>query len=763
MIHPTRRYRPGSRRTAAFLAGALVLLSASAAAAATSPGPSGSPAKSGTAAGSAADVANSPVPLLNDQLVVADLDTSGLPSKAQLINRLVSNNLPKQQINPTTATNDVRYVDRGGAPKLQGTGILVEVGGPGTQMVTTQATFGEPLPVALHAEYLRNGQAVDPSTITGAGGNVTIKYTATNTVVKKQQITYKNAAGKKTTVEEPVFAPFAGALQVTIPPGTRLIDAPDAVSSTSADGKTQLLWNLLLSPPMGSYQQTVQLTIAADSIQLPALTMEVTPVTSKQDPAGGFASTMIDKSVEGNTEMADGLATLDSSAAKLASGAAKLASGLNQLSAGTKELASGEKQLANGAAKAETGSAQLTGASAKLSSGLASLASGLDQMAGASGLPGAVTATKALVAGVNELANGVGPVSDCQVHWPPPSPLPTNISLIKAVCLAEDGAKILKAGAAELTTLMQATAGLIKGSSASVYEQSEAARADAQSVFDANCPGLPGTSCDDLQDAINAATAAKAGAFAANTGLQLEIDGEQLLTSGLGLMVTALGYVADGLEEVSTGLKSGNTKAPGVYEALVQLQAGLEDAAAAAEQLATGADAAETGSKQITTAQGELTSGLDALTIGTAKSATGAAQLNTATQEAAAGGAELATGAGDLQSQGTAQILAKVVDASAEPALAQAYFAAATKMADAATPYQPPNNAQGRVAYVYSMNPPEPRPAVDWPVVILCLLAVVALGILTSVRIRRPVAAPTPVFTPSGQGPAGPTPPPAQG
>lgn len=756
-----RSHSPLIRAGAAVVVGIVALTPITAAVA--TPGPSGSPSSSpkSSAGAGKTDVANASVPLLNDQLVVADLDTNGLPTKAQFINRLVSTNLPKQQINPTTATDDVRYVDRGGAPKLQGTGVLVEVGGPGMQTVTTQANFGEPLPVALHAEYVRNGQAVDPSTVTGASGKVTIKYTATNTVVKKEQISYKNAAGKKTSVEEPVFAPFAGALQVTIPPGAKLIDAPDAVSNTSQDGKTELLWNLLLSPPMGSYQQTVQLTMSADTIQLPALTMEVTPITTKQDPAGGFASTMIDKSVSGNTEMAAGLATLDSSAAKLASGAAKLATGLNEMSSGTKLLASGEKKLARGAASAEVGSAELAVASAALSDGLVALASGLDEMAGASGLPAAVSNTGKLVTAVNEIASGVGPVSDCIASWPKnssiPSAPPANMSLIKLACLAEDGAKVLTLGANGLVTLMEATADLIKGSSTSVYEQADAAADAAQSAFTAG--GCPGPAfCTDLQDAIDAATAAKTGAAAANTGLQLEIDGAQLLAGGLGVMTTALGYVADGLKEVSVALKSGNAKSPGVYEGLVQLQAGLEDAAAAAQKLSSGADDAETGSQKITTGQVGLTYGLDALTAGAVKSAAGAAKLNTSAQEAASGGSELASGASELQTAGTSQILAKVVDASAEPALAQAYFAAATKMADAATPYAPPNNAQGRVAYVYTMTPPEPKPAVDWPVVILCLLAVVALGILTSVRIRRPVPAPVPAYTtPAPPAPRAPT------
>lgn len=729
-----------------------------------SPSASGSSGRSASASSSQGsdaqrpDVANAAVPLLNDQLVVANLDTSGLPTKAQLINRLVSTNLPKQQINPTTATNDVRYVDRGGAPKLQGTGILVEVGGPGTQMVTTQATFGEPLPVALHAEYVRGGQAVDPSTVTGASGTVTIKYTATNTVVKKEQISYKNAAGKKTTTEEPVFAPFAGALRVTIPSGAKLIDAPDAVSNTSADGKTELLWNLLLSPPMGSYQQTVQLTMSADPIQLPALTMEVTPVTSKQDPAGGFASGMIDKSVSGNTEMVDGLTTLDSSAAKLASGAAKLASGLNQLSTGTKELASGEKQLATGATKADSGSATLTTYSKQLSSGLVTLAAGLNDMAGASGLPAAVAATGKLVTAVNEIATGVGPVSDCVVHWPPPTPFPKTISLMKAVCLVEAGSEFLYTAENDVIKLMRATADTIKGSGStldtdSIFIKASTAGTKAQAAYDVLCTVPSTAGCADLQDSITAANQAAAGATAARAALMFEVGLQTAIAAGINAMTDGLQGIigtssTPGLKAVSAGLKSGDPNNPGVYEGLVQLQAGLVTANAAAQKLSNGADAAETGSKQITSGQVELTSGLDALKIGTVKSAAGAATLNTSTQEAATGGAQLASGASDLQTAGTSQILAKVVDASTEPALAQAYFAAATKMADAATPYVPPNNAAGRVAYVYSMTPPEPHSAVDWPVVILCLFTVVALGILTSVRIRRPVPAPVPTYSP---------------
>ena len=132
-------------------------------------------------------------------------------------------------------------------------------------------------------------------------------------------------SGNTTTVEQPVFAPFVGTVVATLPAGVSLAKSGDAVVSTTAEGRTALQWNLVLYPPLGSYQQQLSFTVNSDSLSIPALQMEVIPVANNQDPAVGFSAGLLSDSVSGNNKLAGGLDSLDTSALRLAQGAGQLA------------------------------------------------------------------------------------------------------------------------------------------------------------------------------------------------------------------------------------------------------------------------------------------------------------------------------------------------------------------------------------------------------------------------------------------------------
>ena len=626
-------------------------------------------------------------PLVNEQLVTASLAPNGLPKSTELINRIVATNMPTQNVVSTTSTTNVRYLDRAGKPVVSGNTVQYPVGGPGQTTAATQADFSKPLPVALHAEYATSGdgeKGINPDSVAGRSGDMRVRYTVTNTSVEKQKITYTDAGGNERTVEQPVFSPFVGTMIATLAQDVALKDAGTAVVSTNNEGRTTLLWNLVLYPPLGNYQQDLIFKVNSASLQIPAVKLEVVPVENGQDPAVGFSAKLLSDSVAGNTKLADGLTELDSSAAKLANGASELTKAQAEASKATGQAYQGSKGIATG--------------SKALASGLVDLSNGLDQLAGSSGLPVAVKATGQLADAVNAIASAVGAASNGPIPTPPP--LPTNVTLVQASRAAQKSAQLLADGA---------------GSAA---VDANAARTKIDTAYVQLCGPLPPTpppptpGCSDLLTARTKAASAelKSGTVAV---------GVALLDTALLAKITA------GLIEVSTALKSLSTAKPGVYEGLVELQAKLAIAADATAKLATGANGASTGSQDLATGTSELAIGLGKLTDGSRK--------------ILAGDEGLAKGANELQTKGTSKILDGVITSSEDPAMASAYLTAASKRATESSPFPPPKGAASRVAFVYSMDPPPPTATANPAAIGIGLVALAALAVVVVRRIRRPV------------------------
>ena len=622
-------------------------------------------------------------PLVNEQLVTATLAPNGLPQSTELINRIVATNLPTESVTATTSTTDLRYLDRSGKPVVSGNTVTYPVGGTGQTAVATQVTFTKPLPVALHAEYATEGagdKGIDPTTVAGMSGDMRVRYTVTNTSVTKQQISYTDAGGNERTVEQPVFSPFVGTMIATLEPGIALKDAGTAVVSTNQEGRTTLLWNLVLYPPLGNYQQDLTYRVSSSSLQVPAVKLEVVPVSNDQDPAVGFSAKLLSDSVAGNTKLAEGLTQLDNSTADLANGAAKLVEAQAQAAAATKSAYTGSKGIATG--------------TESLAAGLTTLSGGLDQLAGSKGLPAAVTAAGQLADAVNAIVAGVGAAGDGPIPIPPPDP--KKITLVQASRAAQKSAQALKLATASAAT-----------------DADDAVTAIDTALAALCVPVTNPAGCTALATAKVKATSAKAKSLGI-AALLGELD--NLL----------LAKITAGLIQVSEGLKSLSTASPGVYEGLELLQAKLGEAATATAALAEGADSATTGSEQLVGYTDELAVGLGKLTAGSDK--------------ILAGNEGLAKGASELQSQGTQTILDGVVTSSSQPALASAYLTAASKKAGASAPFPAPEGATSRVAFVYALDPPPPTPTTSPALIGIGLVALVALGIVVVRRIRRPVS-----------------------
>ena len=90
----------------------------------------------------AAPASAKPEPILvNEELVVTEVDASGLPQDATLYSRLVARDYPAGPVRDPSSTSEVEYVDRRGTPQTDGDAVVVDIGGAGQTTVTTRAAF----------------------------------------------------------------------------------------------------------------------------------------------------------------------------------------------------------------------------------------------------------------------------------------------------------------------------------------------------------------------------------------------------------------------------------------------------------------------------------------------------------------------------------------------------------------------------------------------------------------------------------------------
>lgn len=639
-------------------------------------------------------------PLVNEELVVTEVDASGLPVDATLYSRLVARDYPAGQVRDPSSTTEVTYIDRRGAPATDGDAVLLDIGGNGQTSVTTRAAFDKPLPVALHAEYRQGPTVLAPDAVERAKGQMRVVYTVTNTTASQQTIRYRDAAGRWTVDKRPVFAPFVGALVATLPKGLTLLEAPKAVRTTTEQGRTQLLWNLVLYPPIGDVQQSVQMLVSGQPLTVPGLTMQVIPVQSGQSPQLGFSTELLAASVEGNAELADGLIRLDTSAVALAKGAEDLSRGLRQLgqgtsalsrevdatlvpgsralaqgatdlasgqreaAQGTNSLAKGQKQAAKGTKSAYDGATSLADGAAQLSDGLLSLYDGLQELLKPGALPSARDSADQLSQAVLRLRDVIGEPNDPAAQFPPTQ---AN-SLLQALRATQQVSGLSAAGSAKVTgNLKQIAERLTELSATSAQIAALAGSAEAQTglVYQQACVDaavLTPTQCTALQQATTDAGQARqqAADLGLDIGKQAARSGTQALASGLvattlQAITAALAAIDAGLSQVSLALVSGSEDSPGVYEGLQALTDGLTATIDGLVRLSNGTGESAGGAQELTTATGDLSDGLEDLADGATELAQGADDLAAGTSDLARGSESLADGTRQ-QADGTAAV-----------------------------------------------------------------------------------------------------------
>lgn len=659
--------------------------------------------------------------LVNEQLVVAQLGTSGLPEETNLINRIVAQGYGPQDLAVETSTNRLRFLDQTGAPKIEGQDALYPIGGKPQTTTSTVADFEKPLPIALHAEYATpdGGQrGVNPDDIPGRSGRVDITYTVTNTTVKRQQVTYQAADGTTKTKELPVFAPFVGVLQATLPSSIKIDKPGNAVVGTSPTGETTLTWNLVLYPPIGSYEQRLNFRISGDELSIPAVTMQTVPISNGQSPSTEFAAKLLSESVKGNQSMIEGLD--------------KVNSGVLELGSGASELANGGAELGYGIGTAQSGAAGLTQGANALTAGLDQLTGGLNKLAGPQGLPASAAATEQIAKAVKQIAAKVGGPWNKPLPEPLPNPLPKDITLYQILEVLQRGSRVV----AQLSADVSGTVAKGALDAGQIGNNAQDAKNDAQEaanvladVINDICPGAGIGPCADLEAAKDKAQTASDSAGTAQAQSNT-LTSELAAAAGKAAVVagaTELTYrlmpqVLDQVTALSLALDSRDPNQIGIYQSLMALRGALLRASQAIEAAANGVDSAAVGADELAQGADQLDQGLEALLAGSEQLADGAKAL--------------ASGAGQLSSEGTQRMMSEIIDASQTSGLADAYLKAASDRVNEAAPYPTPQGGVSHVAYVYSMAPVENQQSS--PVVPLTILGLLAVGggILAYRRIR---------------------------
>lgn len=465
--------------------------------------------------------------------------------------------------------------------------------------------------------------------------------------------------------------------------------------------------------------------------------------------------------------LATGVGGLADGAETAADASESLAMGVGQLANGADDVATGSEKLAGALGEAATGAQDLadaTAALAKATSGspadqIAPLITG-----GAQIEAGLLTAAARIGGPSDPVLDITKPLSpDGDSTCPPGGTAPPDddcATIYQGVRALRDGLKAVDDVVGKLEGRVEdardAFAALV-ADLGSIRDDVTDAAEGAQELYDSLCvpippatvPTLEQASCDQIQAVIDAAESALGTAGGALPDIEDLVAAIVALEKQAAALSAALDYALASTEKLLLGVEAvglavgvGTPTQPGLATAMAALNAGLrqlatqlttsqaelnkalrsvadgseelatgidgaadgaEELADGSDQLADGAGDAVTGAEELAAGQQQLADGAQDAASGADQLATGLSGLAGGADSAAAAGQDLAAGATALEQDGTAPAAQGVLDASTDPALAQAWLEATAARAEDALPYGPPVGAQGNVAYVFSL------------------------------------------------------------
>jgi putative membrane protein len=469
----------------------------------------------------------------------------------------------------------------------------------------------------------------------------------------------------------------------------------------------------------------------------------------------------------GSAALAAGVDDLAEGATQLARASQGLAAGLGDLAGGADDVAAGSAALSGALDQAVAGADELARSTAALAA--AASPSGNDPVAplitAGEQIEAGLVQAAARVGGPDDpVLDPLKPLPpDGDEACPPGGTAPPDddcVTIYQGVRVIRDSLVLLTKLADAIDARAAAAQQLLDelvADLSSIQDDVQSAADGAAALYADLCPPPPATptldeaSCQRLADIAQAAQdalATGAGALptleelitaievlqkqssvitaaltASLTSIQRLLDGVEALGIALGQgtatqpgLTAAMSALNDGLRQLSAGLSATQDQLAGALAEVARgnatLAAGLGTAATGADELsggssalAGGASAAASGAEDLATGAGGVASGAGSAAAGAAQLAGGAEGLAEGSQGAAAAGAQVAAGAQRLQADGTAPAAESVLDASTDPAEAEAWLAAADARAADALPYGAPEGAVGTVAYVFTLAP----------------------------------------------------------
>jgi putative membrane protein len=491
-----------------------------------------------------------------------------------------------------------------------------------------------------------------------------------------------------------------------------------------------------------------------------ALAVGTSQLASGLDQLAGGADQVADAS----DALADGVDDLAGGAAQLAGASEGLAGGVSDLAGGADELAVGTVRLSGALDQAVTGADELARATAALA---AAAGNGQDPVAAL--IRGGEQIEAGLVLATARVGGPSDPVLDLLKPLPPDGddvcppggtapPDDDCVTIYQGVRQIRDGLVLLNriadaidGQAAQAQQLLDDLVADLRAIQGDVQTAAQGAAELYADLCDPSAAVLDPEACARLQQVADAA----ADALATGTGsvptledliaaIQVLEKQSSVITAALKSALSSTQRLLDGVEALGIALGQGTPSQPGLTAAMTalndglrQLSAGLSDSQAklaralavvadgnatlaaglgatadgagelaqGSTSLADGAAAAASGAEGLADGADALAGGARGAASGADQLAEGASGLAEGTQGAAAAGDEVATGALALQEEGTAPAAESVLDASTDPAEAQAWLAAADARAADALPYGPPEGATGNVAYLFTLEP----------------------------------------------------------
>jgi len=626
----------------------------------------------GTTGGAASAADQGDVSVTNTETVQARLNANGALLKARVYEQLDLSGHGSATITNPVSTHGLRNLDGFGGYTVKDGAVVATVDVDGERRLRSVSDYDGELPLQVAVSYLFDGQPVEPGSVVGKTGELTVKYTVKNVTGKQQKVEYDDGTGKSATASAETVVPMIGSLTTTLPSSFTEVRSDEAAMAGDGHGGTLMTFQMTLFPPIGSATAEFGYTAHVSKGVVPSATLTSLPVSPLDFPSYKAGSASYAAGANSGVDLTSGAVQIDSNLLLLRDGASELLAGLLQLRDGANQLSDGlSGEAAPGAAQLADGSRQLaSGLNGVAAPGAQKLADGSRQLA--SGLNGvAAPGAQKLADGSSQLSSGL---AEAQAKAP---------QLIAGLTQVDGGLALVDAGLKK----MYGDIGNLPTSAKDLTDGITRLRT-AVGGYDASGTIVPAATLLYGIDQLRATVEGKlpeagqlaAGASAVDTGLQGAIATLDTVAAGdpvsaaklAGVLNSLKTQIKPGTAQVATGtatmqatLTAGSstltalecgissaslsvcdTTKPGVVEGVAAIDKGVAD-------LITGVITtvrAGVGGDTDTQANGTLRGGVHTLQGGVAQLNEGGKSLQSGLGQLGAGATQLDKGAHDLAS-----------------------------------------------------------------------------------------------------------------